>query len=493
MRAHNRYNLRGAVFLFTLALGACGGGGGYGGGGGGGGGGAYTPPPSGPAAPTVTVQPSASVKANRTTMLTADITAPGGVKSVDFLVDGTVVGTATTTPYSFNWDTSAVADGDHNVTARVTDNSNNTTTSSPVKFTVDNHPVIHVTLSADPIFPKPASTATAAGDLTFDLLAGKVTGGVTLTGINATTVQIREGYAGENGDVQLPFVQDAADANHWTPDPNQVLTADQINFLFDGELYLTVESAANPDGEIRGQIMPDNIQVVFASLDGTQVVPGVTTTATGQAALTLNKDENEASVMINSTGVDDATDAHVHVAAAGSNATTALITLQKDAADLGHWSVEDQPVASADLDQFKANNWYVDVHTPGAPEGAIRGQFMPNPTPPPPVAPKLSDLQTEIFSPHCSFCHTGTGTTLPGSMNLSSAAATFASLVNVASVEQATRMRVKANDADNSYIIHKLEGAGDITGQRMPLGGPFLDQATIDKVKAWINAGALNN
>jgi len=54
-------------------------------------------------------------------------------------------------------------------------------------------------------------------------------------------------------------------------------------------------------------------------------------------------------------------------------------------------------------------------------------------------------------------------------------------------------MRVKPNDADNSYIIHKLEGASDINGQRMPLGGPFLDQATIDMVKAWINAGALNN
>jgi len=27
----------------------------------------------------------------------------------------------------------------------------------------------------------------------------------------------------------------------------------------------------------------------------------------------------------------------------------------------------------------------------------------------------------------------------------------------------------------------------------MPLGGPFLDQATIDKVKSWIASGAPNN
>jgi hypothetical protein len=27
----------------------------------------------------------------------------------------------------------------------------------------------------------------------------------------------------------------------------------------------------------------------------------------------------------------------------------------------------------------------------------------------------------------------------------------------------------------------------------MPFGGPYLDQATIDQVKAWISAGAQNN
>ena len=48
-------------------------------------------------------------------------------------------------------------------------------------------------------------------------------------------------------------------------------------------------------------------------------------------------------------------------------------------------------------------------------------------------------------------------------------------------------------DAAASYLIHKLEGAPGITGGRMPLNGPFLDQATIDQVKSWINDGAPNN
>jgi hypothetical protein len=77
-------------------------------------------------------------------------------------------------------------------------------------------------------------------------------------------------------------------------------------------------------------------------------------------------------------------------------------------------------------------------------------------------------------------------------MNLK-AGNSFANLVNVPSQEQPTLMRVKPGDPDNSYLIRKLEGAASITGSRMPFGGPFLDQATIDQIRSWIAAGAQNN
>ena len=81
---------------------------------------------------------------------------------------------------------------------------------------------------------------------------------------------------------------------------------------------------------------------------------------------------------------------------------------------------------------------------------------------------------------------------LPGIQNLSSAANSFAALVNVASLEVTSLKRVSPNDADNSYIIQKLEGTQTV-GARMPFGGPYLSQAQIDDIKGWINAGALNN
>ncbi len=104
-------------------------------------------------------------------------------------------------------------------------------------------------------------------------------------------------------------------------------------------------------------------------------------------------------------------------------------------------------------------------------------------------APALAQLQTDIFGPRCSSCHTGGGAALPASMNLSSAAATFAALVNVNSTEVPALKRVLPGDPNNSYVVHKVEGTQTV-GQRMPLGGPFLDQPTINQVRAWIQAGA---
>jgi uncharacterized protein (TIGR03118 family) len=107
----------------------------------------------------------------------------------------------------------------------------------------------------------------------------------------------------------------------------------------------------------------------------------------------------------------------------------------------------------------------------------------------------LSQIQTAVFTPLCSGCHNGSnppGGALPGSQNLT-AGNSFAALVGVSSLEQPAVRRVKAGDPDNSYLIQKLEGAAGISGSRMPLGGPFLDQATIDQIKSWIQSGAANN
>ena len=107
----------------------------------------------------------------------------------------------------------------------------------------------------------------------------------------------------------------------------------------------------------------------------------------------------------------------------------------------------------------------------------------------------LAQIQALVFTPICSGCHNGSNPptgALPGSQNLT-AGNSFANVVNVPSIEAPALLRVKPNDPANSYLVRKLEGTAGIQGSRMPLGGPFLDQATIDLVKTWIASGAPNN
>jgi len=74
-------------------------------------------------------------------------------------------------------------------------------------------------------------------------------------------------------------------------------------------------------------------------------------------------------------------------------------------------------------------------------------------------------------------------------MDLSSADASFASLVGVTSIQQSSLQRVAANDPDTSYLVQKVEGTA-ASGGRMPLGGGVLDQALIDDIRQWISDGA---
>src|SRR5947208_440084 len=318
---------------------------------------------------------------------------------------------------------------------------------------------------------------------------GAVSGKVNLTGIVSTAVTINEGFAGAAGPGLIALARNGATAGEWDVPAGSLLTTEQVNALLQGKLYVKAASAANPNGEIRGQIAPANISVIFADLSGAQEVPAVGGAAAGVAATTVDAQANTVSVHVHATGVDDATAAEVDNGAAGSTGTR-LVALTQDAVQAGHWSTELAAITATDVDNFKANKWYVNVATPAQVHGAIRGQVDFATTAPPP-APTLTQLKTSAFSV-CSGCHTGGGASLPSSMDLHPAQI-FASIVGVASVEQPALKRVAARDAANSYVVQKLEGAATITGSRMPLGGPFLDQATIDQVKAWINAGAQNN
>ncbi|MDO9310509.1 MAG: Ig-like domain-containing protein, partial [Nitrosomonas sp.] len=71
--------------------------------------------------------------------ISASATDDIGVSGVQFKLDGTNLGTEVTTPpYAVTWDSTAVVDGPHTITAVVRDADGNTTTSAGVSVTVAN-------------------------------------------------------------------------------------------------------------------------------------------------------------------------------------------------------------------------------------------------------------------------------------------------------------------------------------------------------------------
>jgi len=121
--------------------------------------------------------------------------------------------------------------------------------------------------------------------------------------------------------------------------------------------------------------------------------------------------------------------------------------------------------------------------------------------PSPNLQPTFASVQHEIFEARdasgraaCTECHTDVGGRTPsGGLNLRHEVA-YAALVGVASRGKTGAVRVIAGDADNSYMIQKLEGRSGIVGERMPrTGGPFLTEGQMTILKRWIATGANNN
>jgi len=445
--------------------------------------------------------------------------------------------------------------------------------------------VVVARLSGVQEVPAVNSSASGLAALTLDEANALLTAHVNTSGLgDASGSHLHNAFGGRNGPIEIGLIQDGSDPAHWFAE-EQALDAAQLAAILAGGTYINVHSPTNPGGEIRGQIAPPPVEVLFSDLSGDQEVPAVDSAARGIAASTVNRDTGTVTLHLNATGASDASASHIHTGAAGQNGPV-LIALVQDMADSGHWSVVGAQLDNAGRASYEGGDLYVNLHTPANPGGEIRGQLVesnaavvdtedpmisltsPGATVSDTVSlaadasddrgvvevrflvdgaligtdatepysvdwdttavangqvtltaeaddeagntgssadvvvtvqnvvvVTLSELQMDIFTPTCSAggCHTGpTSNTLPTGMNLTSTANSFAALVNVASRQVGTLNRVTPGDPDNSYLIQKLEGTA-AGGVRMPWGGPFLDQATIDKVRQWIADGALNN
>ena len=120
--------------------------------------------------------------------------------------------------------------------------------------------------------------------------------------------------------------------------------------------------------------------------------------------------------------------------------------------------------------------------------------------PTPNLVPTFSSIQQEIFNTTdssgrlaCINCHTDAGRTPAAGLVLLDGRS-YQALVGQPSRLKAGAVFVVPGDSNASYMIHKLEGAADIAGSRMPRGtGPFLTSGQMQIIRRWIDLGAKND
>jgi hypothetical protein len=221
-----------------------------------------------------------------------------------------------------------------------------------------------VTLSGSEENPSVTTQAAGTGAFTFNLDTGAVSGAVSTFGLTGVVAHIHTGASGVNGPIIIPLTQ--GPAGTWTVPAGATLTEAQIASLKAGELYVNVHSAANPGGEIRAQI---GRQVFFATMQGAQEVPAVTTTASGTGRFLFDPDTRTLSGSVTTADING-TVAHVHTGVVG---VSGPITIPMTGGPT--WTLPPTVLTEAQAADLLAGRMYANVHTAANPGGEIRGQL----------------------------------------------------------------------------------------------------------------------
>jgi len=234
---------------------------------------------------------------------------------------------------------------------------------------------------------------------------------VTYSGLSGSlaAAHIHAGASGANGGVILPLTASASPmagtltAADFKPSGSITTFAQAVAAIKAGATYVNLHTAANPGGEIRGQVVVKG-NAHFATLSGGQEVPAVTTAGSGNGWVVVSTGGATLTYFVAYSGLSGApAAAHIHLGNAGANGGVLLplvagpspMTGTLTAADLKPTgTVSDLAGAVAAI---AAGGTYINVHTAASPGGEIRGQLAQTVAQPPaatanPTLPPTSTL-----------------------------------------------------------------------------------------------------
>lgn len=214
------------------------------------------------------------------------------------------------------------------------------------------------------------------------------------------SVHIHNGAPGTNGNIILDLSPALTTGSFGAGDGGRrfdgsiqatvPITAEQVQQLRAGNLYVNIHTAAHPSGEIRGQLVAAPVfePVTFrALLSGEFQVPPLFTQASGQCEGILNATRTEFSLNCEHTLGTAEPGGHIHMGATGVNGSIVFNLPNLGASPIRIiWSVTpplvegrpaiNRPLTPEMVDELLGNRLYVNLHSPGRPSGELRSQIF---------------------------------------------------------------------------------------------------------------------
>lgn len=237
-------------------------------------------------------------------------------------------------------------------------------------------------LQANEVTPPAFTGAYGMARLTLEQATNRLSYGLSVTGIlSATAAHIHRASAGVNGPIVFDLLGGGTLSGTSSVSGTVVLTPAQVADLFAGSYYVNVHTAANPGGELRGQIFTrEAIGAFGAQLTGDAEAPPVASAGAGSSLVILNDAQDQFAFFVQVTGIPSATLAHIHEAPPGVAGPPVfnLLALGGGVLDPATPISGTSPITPAQVTALREGNTYVNIHTVANPGGELRGQLGPN-------------------------------------------------------------------------------------------------------------------
>jgi Ca2+-binding RTX toxin-like protein len=239
-------------------------------------------------------------------------------------------------------------------------------------------------LSGSQEVPPVSSSAEARGSVVLSADGSSIVVRLSFSGLSsANTMSHIHGPAapGVNGPVIFDLGSSGGTAGELGP-LQFAITPQQRADLQNGLWYFNVHSSNNPSGEVRGQILVD--QVFEAQLSPQQVVgDAVFSQASGVGSVTLAGPQDSVVITLSYSGLTGEGVPGVSTgvrlrgpAPRGSNgAALNVFPLRLSGAASDTFITQEYPITAQEAQQLKAGLWYFEVQSQEFPDGELRGQL----------------------------------------------------------------------------------------------------------------------